>query len=162
MNKQLKHIINNRIVKNLKLLLIVSFLLLINCKDDNSDSKTFLEKYNGTFWKNQNANTDWIDYFGFSKETLFLQIVSISGETNNKINCGKVHEGENVDYNVIIKKNSENELWVDLVWPNFLSTIKFIIDTNGVEMVAILIEDGKIIEQETYKLTNLSYDSLCN
>lgn len=164
-----KHIINHRIIKNLKLLLIISSLLLITCKGDENDkniSNTFLEKYNNTFWKNQAINPNWMDYFGFSKGNPFLQIVYIEGEKGNEIICGKIYEGGNLDgkdsYNVTIKKNNENELWVDLDWPNLHETIKFIVNTNVDEMTAIHIMDGKITDQNTFKLTNLSFDTLCN
>ncbi|HOS45066.1 MAG TPA: hypothetical protein PLQ69_01130 [Paludibacter sp.] len=126
-----------------------------------------MEKYDGTFWKVQNEDPLGMDYYGFKSERLFLHIAYIDNPENG-FTCGKIHEGDNTinddHFNVKITKNSGNELWVDIIYLDYVSnsTLKFIINNGGSEMVVIQQNDGKLYSQETYILTFISYDSLCN
>lgn len=152
-------------MKNI-LFLLVSSILFINCggsDDDNSSSQTFLEKFNGTFWEVEAADHNFVgDYFGFSSGSLFLQIVEIEELNNNELICVKLHEGDNFDgyenYNVEITKNTSNELWVKVG----TSILKFLVKSGDNEMIVSHFMDGTFESQETYQLTDLSYDYFCN
>lgn len=153
------------------LLLIITSVLFINCSgsvdNTSSSSQTFFEKYNGTFWEAKTDNHPFVgDYFGFSSGSLFLQIVEIEVLNNNEMTCIKLHEGDNLvayeNFNIEIKKNTSNELWVNFNYESGTDTLKFLIKSGDTEMIVSYFYNGTFDSQETYQLTDLSYDFFCS
>jgi Tol biopolymer transport system component len=156
-------------MKNILILVLISVLFL-GCSTNTEpvgDSQTFLEKYQNTFWKNQNSDPTGNDYWGFKDEDVFLHTVVIETANNNQMICSKISKGPNSSngnsYIVTIVKNTTTELWLDIDGGvNDKESFKFSINSTGSQMTVIQFYNGQLLYQENYSLTNLTYDFFCS
>lgn len=147
------------------LLLIVLSSLFIGCSgngddDNNIPSQTFLEKYDGTFWKAEIEDLPTNDdYYGFKNEIFFVQLVGIEQGNNNQIICQKYSAGDYLQ----IKKNIGNEFWLEAKEANnSIRTLKFIVDASGKKMIVSRIYQGNLETSFAYQLSDLNYNYFCN
>lgn len=156
-------------MRNFLIFVVASFLLL-GCStgiEPVGSGPTFLEKYHDTFWKNVNSDPIGNDYWGFKNNDVFLHTVVIETANNNEVICSKISKGTTSSngnsYDVKITKNTNSELWLDIdAGVNDKESFKFSVNSNGTQMTVIQTVNGKILYQENYTLTNLTYDSLCS
>jgi len=148
-----------------KLLLLTTLFLVFACskddEDNSSEPKTFLEKYDGTSWRDDSKILTFID------GTYFYNFVDTNEDV--PLGCNKLKDGfqtiEGDQLEATITKNEPDEMIVEIKYGGVLgSRNRF--NVNGetlTDRATYFDEDGNSSnETETSTKTSASYFDYCD
>ena len=151
-----------------KLILLTTLFLAFACSKDD-EGETFLDKYDGTSWMNEEI--EYIDGIGvevftFSNGTYFYsQVIGGGPYPGATDDCFQFKEGKNVIFGLEITykilKNKADELLAEAtLLGEVLGTIKFTPQGENLLMTETTIEDGT--ETTILIASDSSYSDYCN
>tara|TARA_B100001093_G_scaffold354947_1_gene339493 strand:- start:522 stop:1004 length:483 start_codon:yes stop_codon:yes gene_type:complete len=158
----------SKLFKMKKLLLFPLLLVAFACsKEDESSEQseqTFLEKYDGTSWRDD--YNDSFEILTLIDGTYFYNYVDLYKGDNPecyKIKSGaQIYDGQQIEATIL--KNEPNEMILEVKYDGVASS-RISLTINGetlTERVTYFDENGSEDETYTYTKTSASYSDYCN
>ena len=128
-----------------------------NGGDDSAEQQTFLERYNGLGF------ADDEEYFFFNNDNIFIKYIFLSNENGNE--CSELKEGTNtVDGETLslrIVTNSYNRLKIEITEDGEIRNIEFVSTADGNSLQVYDDDDGDNEGYYVLNKTTESFESLC-
>jgi len=122
--------------------------------DDSAEQQTFLERYNGVGF------ADDEEYFFFNDDDVLIKYVFVSNENGNE--CSEIKEGSNtVDgdtFTLRIVTNTYNRLKIEMTGDGEINNVEFVPTADGNSL--FVYDDGD--DDESYYVVNKTTDSFAS